>query len=71
MNTPPATDPTRAEARRQQILSAAAQCFREHGFHAASISRISRLAGMSAGHIYRRWCNKMSSIPAAPDFLTV
>ena len=64
MNTPPATDPSRAEARRQQILSAAAQCFREHGFHAASISRISRLAGMSAGHIYHYFENKEAIIAA-------
>lgn len=64
MNTPPATDPSRAEARRQQILTAAAQCFREHGFHGASISRISRLAGMSAGHIYHYFENKEAIIAA-------
>ena len=64
MNTPPATDPTRAEARRQQILAAAAQCFREHGFHGASISQISRIAGMSAGHIYHYFENKEAIIAA-------
>ena len=41
----------RADVRRQQILSAAARCFREKGFHGASISQISKAAGMSAGHI--------------------
>ena len=64
MNTPPATDPSRAEARRQQILAAAAQCFREHGFHGASISQISRIAGMSAGHIYHYFENKEAIIAA-------
>ena len=64
MTTPPATDHSRAEARRQQILTAAAQCFREHGFHGASISRISRLAGMSAGHIYHYFENKEAIIAA-------
>ena len=64
MITPTATEHPRAEARRQQILSAAAQCFREHGFHGASISRISRLAGMSAGHIYHYFENKEAIIAA-------
>lgn len=65
MSTPPAApDHTRAEARRQQILCAAAQCFREHGFHGASIAQISRAAGMSAGHIYHYFDNKESIIAA-------
>jgi len=64
MTTPPATDHSRAEARRQQILAAAAQCFREHGFHGASISQISRIAGMSAGHIYHYFENKEAIIAA-------
>ena len=64
MITPTATEHPRAEARRQQILTAAAQCFREHGFHGASISRISRLAGMSAGHIYHYFENKEAIIAA-------
>ena len=64
MTTPPAADHSRAEARRQQILAAAAQCFREHGFHGASISQISRIAGMSAGHIYHYFENKEAIIAA-------
>ncbi|HNR62221.1 MAG TPA: TetR/AcrR family transcriptional regulator [Thauera sp.] len=58
------TDHTRAEARRQQILCAAAQCFREHGFHGASIAQISKSAGMSAGHIYHYFDNKEAIIAA-------
>lgn len=48
----------RAEIRRAQILDAAAACFREHGFHGASIARISRASGMSPGHIYHYFRNK-------------
>ncbi|MDR2689026.1 MAG: TetR/AcrR family transcriptional regulator; helix-turn-helix transcriptional regulator [Azoarcus sp.] len=54
----------RADARRARILDAAATCFRAHGFHGASIARISRLAGMSAGHIYHYFANKEAIIAA-------
>lgn len=66
MSVPPpsATEQPRAEARRQQILCAAAQCFREHGFHGASIAQISKTAGMSAGHIYHYFENKEAIIAA-------
>ncbi len=62
--TPHNTEASRAAARRQQILAAAAQCFREHGFHGASIARISKIAGMSAGHIYHYFENKEAIIAA-------
>jgi AcrR family transcriptional regulator len=48
----------RGDARRKQVLDAASTCFREHGFHGASIQRISQAAGMSAGHIYHYFANK-------------
>lgn len=54
----------RAGARRQQILDAAAQCFREHGFHSAGMQLIARTAGMSAGHIYHYFENKEAIIAA-------
>ena len=57
-------DQPRAEARRAQILCAAADCFRAHGFHGASIAQISRAAGMSAGHIYHYFENKEAIIAA-------
>lgn len=57
-----ATDAPRGEARRAQILAAAAECFRLHGFHGSSIAQISRLAGMSAGHIYHYFENKEAII---------
>jgi len=63
-DTTPNTDASRAAARRQQILIAAAQCFRYHGFHAASITKISIAAGMSPGHIYHYFENKEAIIAA-------
>ena len=62
-----ASDPaeqSRAESRRAQILAAAADCFRRNGFHGASISQISKAAGMSAGHIYHYFENKEAIIAA-------
>lgn len=55
---------SKAEARRAQILTAAADCFRRQGFHAASIAQISRVAGMSPGHIYHYFQNKEALVAA-------
>lgn len=64
-STPPGSpDPSRADARRAQILAAAAECFCDHGFHGASIAQISKAAGMSAGHIYHYFENKEAIIAA-------
>lgn len=52
------------EMRRQQILDAAAECFLRSGFHGASIAKISKSAGMSAGHIYHFFANKEAIIAA-------
>ena len=52
------------ETRREQILFAAADCFRKFGFHSASISRISPAAGMSPGHIYYYFTSKEAIIAA-------
>ena len=41
----------RAEAQHERILSAAQQCFIEHGFHAASMASIAETAEMSAGQM--------------------
>ena len=60
----PAADCSRAEARRSQILDAAESCFREYGFHAASISKISKASGMGAGHIYHYFANKEAIVAA-------
>ncbi|OSM01570.1 putative transcriptional regulator [Magnetofaba australis IT-1] len=53
---------TRAEQRRKQVLDAAAECFLKYGFRGASIARISKVAGMSPGHIYHFFPNKEAII---------
>jgi AcrR family transcriptional regulator len=55
---------SRAQARRTQVLDAAAHCFRAYGFHGASIADICQQAGMSAGHIYHYFENKEAIIAA-------
>ena len=56
------SDSPRADARRAQIRAAAAECFRQHGFHGTSIAQISKRAGMSTGHIYHYFENKEAII---------
>lgn len=60
----PKTVQQRSDARRAQILAAATDCFREHGFHGASIAKISQASGMSPGHIYHYFENKEAIIEA-------
>ena len=64
LQRPPNNQPIRprAEARRAQIRAAAAECFRQHGFHGTSIAQISKRAGMSTGHIYHYFENKEAII---------
>ncbi len=58
----PATqDPIREqliEARRNQILDAAAKIFAEKGFHRATTKEIAQAAGVSEGTIYNYFANK-------------
>ncbi|OYW39867.1 MAG: TetR family transcriptional regulator [Hydrogenophilales bacterium 12-61-10] len=61
-SSPLPADTPRADARRDQIRTAAALCFREHGFHGSSIAQISKVAGMSTGHIYHYFENKEAII---------
>ncbi len=60
--THPPSDASRAEARRTRIRTAAADCFRQHGFHGTSIAQISKAADMSSGHIYHYFENKEAII---------
>lgn len=62
--TLPAHPSDRTLARRQQVLDAAAECFRRRGFHAASMAEIAKTAGMSPGHIYNLFENKDDIIAA-------
>ncbi len=54
----------RGLARREQILTAAAACFVREGFHGASIVRIAKAAGMSAGNLYHFFESKEAMIAA-------
>ena len=70
MNTPTAkrrTDPEKAQHRCNQVLEAAAVCFARSGFHGASMSEISKQAGMSAGHIYNYFDGKDAIIAVFVD----
>jgi AcrR family transcriptional regulator len=58
----PPSDASRADTRRSQVRAAAADCFRQHGFHGTSIAQISKAAGMSTGHIYHYFENKEAII---------
>ena len=55
---------TRADMRRNQVLTAATECFRNHGFHGTSMAQISKTSGMSVGHIYHYFENKEAIIEA-------
>lgn len=57
-------DNARTALRRQQILDAAQTCFRQRGFHAASMAEIAKSFGMSAGNIYRFFDSKEAIILA-------
>ncbi|CAM3754199.1 MULTISPECIES: TetR/AcrR family transcriptional regulator [Pseudoalteromonas] len=56
------TDPALAHARREQVLAAAADCFKRKGYHGAGMAEISRTAGMSTGHIYNYFASKEAII---------
>jgi TetR/AcrR family transcriptional regulator, repressor for uid operon len=57
-NTKRPPDLQLAEARREQVLDAAAHCFRRHGYHGASMAEIAGAAAMSPGHIYHYFQSK-------------
>jgi TetR/AcrR family transcriptional repressor of uid operon len=63
-NTKRHADPALAEARREQVLTAAADCFRRKGYHGAGMAEISKTAEMSAGHIYNYFASKEAIIEA-------
>ncbi|MFG0516106.1 TetR/AcrR family transcriptional regulator [Kluyvera intermedia] len=54
----------RQKARQDDILTAARRCFRQSGFHAASMSKIAAEAKLSVGQIYREFSNKDAIIEA-------
>src|SRR5690625_5601116 len=60
-------DTPKGEARRAQILDAAAECFRREGFHGASMGRIAAAAGMSRGHVFHYFKRKDDIVEAIVD----
>lgn len=54
----------RGQLRRRQILDAAVACFVREGFHGASIARVAKAAGMSAGNLYHFFPGKEAMIAA-------
>jgi AcrR family transcriptional regulator len=48
----------RARLRRDQIITAARICFRNHGFHGAGMAEIAQMSALSVGQIYRYFTNK-------------
>ncbi|MCB6183235.1 TetR/AcrR family transcriptional regulator [Leeia sp. TBRC 13508] len=67
MSEKPAKPQVRNEQRCDQILTAATTCFRQYGFHKASMSIIAKEASMSVGHIYHYFENKESIITAISE----
>jgi AcrR family transcriptional regulator len=55
------------EARRRQILGAAASCFARKGFHQAKMQDICDEAGLSPGAVYRYFAGKEDIIAAMVD----
>ncbi|MCE4369611.1 TetR/AcrR family transcriptional regulator [Xanthomonas hortorum pv. hederae] len=53
-----------ARRRKEQVLAAAADCFRREGFHGSSMAQISAAAGMSSGHIYHYFGSKEGIVAA-------
>ena len=48
----------RHRTRKDEIISAARHCFRQFGFHAASMAQLARGANLSVGQIYRYFPSK-------------
>ena len=55
------------DARRDQILAAAARCFLRDGFHATSMQDLFAEAGLSAGAVYRYFTGKDEVITAIAE----
>jgi len=55
------------EARRQQILDAAAECFARKGFHHSTMHDICQMAELSPGAVYRYFASKDDIIAAMEE----
>lgn len=63
----PGGAPPRRSRRREQVLDAATELFRTHGFHAVGIDEIGAAAGISGPGVYRHFPNKHSLLVAIFD----
>lgn len=60
-------DPERQQAKRRQILEAAADCFARSGFHATTTAQICAAAGMSPGNLFHYFASKNAIIEAIAE----
>ncbi len=58
MNQQRDTREERHRTRQDEIIMAARQCFRQYGFHAASMGQLASRANLSVGQIYRYFPSK-------------
>jgi len=57
-------DPERQQAKRRQIMEAAADCFARRGFHAPTTAEICAAAGMSPGNLFHYFDSKSAIVEA-------
>ncbi len=67
MSAPP---PASATSRREAILNAALELFRQRGFHSVGIDEIGTAAGISGPGVYRHFASKSSLLVALFDSIT-
>jgi AcrR family transcriptional regulator len=65
-----APPPASASSRREAILDAALELFRQRGFHSVGIDEIGTAAGISGPGVYRHFASKSSLLVALFDSIT-
>ena len=65
-----ASPPASATSRREAILDAALELFRQRGFHSVGIDEIGTAAGISGPGVYRHFSSKSSLLVALFDSIT-
>jgi len=65
-----APPPASATSRREAILDAALELFRQRGFHSVGIDEIGTAAGISGPGVYRHFASKSSLLVALFDSIT-